>query len=187
MDEQLLEKTRLLSGAGLFMAIHRLNCIWSCVAFFLLPTLPSMTMIQRRAKKPNDYYARARAREAGSSRASRSSPGSSSSCMAPMPRLSVPKPDQSSFSSALRAVSVRKGNHSLCDARHAHAGGRHSLCARQALHTPLSITEQRSHEVRQAACVAVMRRFMPSRPSASHTSLTERIRPPADAFAAAVS
>ena len=68
MDEQLLEKTRLLSGAGLFMAIHRLNCIWSCVAFFLLPALPSMTMIQRRAKKPNDYYARARAREAGSSR-----------------------------------------------------------------------------------------------------------------------
>jgi hypothetical protein len=51
MDEQLLEKTRLLSGAGLFMAIHRLNCIWSCVAFFLLPTLPSMTMIQRQAKK----------------------------------------------------------------------------------------------------------------------------------------
>jgi hypothetical protein len=87
MDEQLLEKTRLLSGAGLFMAIHRLNCIWSCVAFFLLPTLPSMTMIQRQAKKPNDYYARARAREA--------------------------KPDQSSFSSALRAVSVRKGNHSF--------------------------------------------------------------------------
>jgi hypothetical protein len=62
MDEQLLEKTRLLSGAGLFMAIHRLNCIWSCVAFFLLPTLPSMTTIQRQAKKPNDYYARTCAR-----------------------------------------------------------------------------------------------------------------------------